>query len=343
MLRHIFFAILLIATTSQIIPEEGGVLVLSSQNFDLVLKRYEFLMIDFYATWCSHCIELAPIYSQAAKQVRTTNIQFAKIDCPSFQDICHRYGVRAFPTLIFFENGQMSTEYDAPRTAKDMIEWTRKKTNRGSVEGKTADQFKKFADTSSVSIAFFGENEYTPEFQAYIQYSRKFKAIPALHTFNQNIANELKVLVPSVVVYKPFDERKAVLSDDLSYESIAKFVKKNSNPIFMTFDIPTAKRVFGGEDNTLFLIQQGPLSQAEKQLRLASSKIRDQILISIANTDSKYGKRLMQYFGLGYHQLPKLVIFNPRDSSFNFLDDIQKENIISFVQNQVYPEHRTDL
>lgn len=68
--------------------------------------------------------------------------------------------------------------------------------------------------------------------------------------------------MPSVVVYKPFDERKAVLSDDLSYESIAKFVKKNSNPIFMTFDIPvllfflikTAKRVFGGEDNTLFLI-----------------------------------------------------------------------------------------
>ena len=41
----------------------------------------------------------------------------------------------------------MSTEYDAPRTAKDMIEWTRKKTStisneiidRGSVEGKTAD------------------------------------------------------------------------------------------------------------------------------------------------------------------------------------------------------------
>ena len=41
----------------------------------------------------------------------------------------------------------MSTEYDAPRTAKDMIEWTRKKTSifvfmnldRGSVEGKTVD------------------------------------------------------------------------------------------------------------------------------------------------------------------------------------------------------------
>lgn len=36
------------------IPEENGVLILTSSNFNQVLEQYEFLMVDFYAPWCGH-------------------------------------------------------------------------------------------------------------------------------------------------------------------------------------------------------------------------------------------------------------------------------------------------
>lgn len=51
----------------QPINEEMGVLVLTDRNFDQAVKKYEFLMVDFYAPWCSHCVEFAPIYAQAAR------------------------------------------------------------------------------------------------------------------------------------------------------------------------------------------------------------------------------------------------------------------------------------
>lgn len=47
----------------------------------------------------------------------------------------------------------------------------------------------------------------------------------------------MRAEVPSLVVFKGYDERKVVLSDDFSYDGIEKFIKKNQYPILMNFDI----------------------------------------------------------------------------------------------------------
>ncbi|CAK71695.1 unnamed protein product (macronuclear) [Paramecium tetraurelia] len=329
LLTLLFFSLVL----GQQVPEENGVLILSDQNFEYVLKKYEFVLVDFYAHWCGHCHHLAPVFASSARQVRNQNVQFAKINCPQYEHLCRKYQVTGFPTLKLFGDGQLLMEYQGDRTEKAIVDWMRKKTNKGSVEAKSLDQLKKFSESPNLVMVFFGEQKESYEFMQYYQFSQKNKHIPALHTFNQNFANEMRAQVPSIVVYKPYDERKAAIFDNFEISYIEQFVKKHSYPVLMNFDIQTAKRIFKGDQPTLILVQNSQTSQAEKHLRLALSKIKDQILICIANTDNKYGLRLMQYFGIQNDYLPQIVAFNPISDSFNLLSEITKDGIINFTQS----------
>lgn len=47
----------------------------------------------------------------------------------------------------------------------------------------------------------------------------------------------MRAQVPSVIVYKPYDERKATIFDNFESDFIEQFVKKHSYPLLMNFDI----------------------------------------------------------------------------------------------------------
>ena len=52
-----------------------------------------------------HCKRLAPEYEAAAKALSKapTPVHFAKVDTPTERALASEYGIRGFPTLIFFK------------------------------------------------------------------------------------------------------------------------------------------------------------------------------------------------------------------------------------------------
>ncbi|MGJ3237090.1 MAG: thioredoxin [Anaerolineae bacterium] len=70
-----------------------------------VLKSSVPVLVDFWATWCAPCHQIAPHVEMLAKEY-AGKIKVAKLDVDRNQVIAGRYNIRSIPTLIVFENGQ---------------------------------------------------------------------------------------------------------------------------------------------------------------------------------------------------------------------------------------------
>ncbi len=62
-------------------------------------------IIDFYATWCAPCKQLAPIYEKLAQEYMG-KIVFYRIDVDVLPNLSLTLGIEGMPTLLLFKKGQ---------------------------------------------------------------------------------------------------------------------------------------------------------------------------------------------------------------------------------------------
>lgn len=62
--------------------------------------------VKFYAPWCGHCKSMNPDWIKLAES-QHQKINVAEVDCTEQQQICARFEVQGYPTLIYLKNGKM--------------------------------------------------------------------------------------------------------------------------------------------------------------------------------------------------------------------------------------------
>jgi protein disulfide-isomerase-like protein len=92
----------------------GSVVDLDDNNFNQFIKENPVSIIKFFAPWCGHCKNLAPVWEEMG-ELSDLDFKVAKIDCTVSQQTCQAQEIRGYPTIKIFQNG-LPTVHQGQRT-----------------------------------------------------------------------------------------------------------------------------------------------------------------------------------------------------------------------------------
>ncbi|KAK4504865.1 hypothetical protein PRZ48_002828 [Zasmidium cellare] len=98
------------------------VAISSYAQYNQIVTSNRLVIADYYADWCGPCRNLAPEYEKLSLQMsRPGLVAFLKINTDHNTDIRDANGIRAWPTIIFYENGREVHKMEG--ASKEGIQW----------------------------------------------------------------------------------------------------------------------------------------------------------------------------------------------------------------------------
>ncbi|WP_313517982.1 thioredoxin TrxC [Pseudomonas sp.] len=95
---------------------------LNQGNFDRQIKGDLPLLVDVWADWCGPCKAFAPVFAQAAAQLRG-RCRLGKLDSEANRELSARLGIRSIPSLILYRNAQESARQSGAMPLPQLLAW----------------------------------------------------------------------------------------------------------------------------------------------------------------------------------------------------------------------------
>lgn len=321
------------------IKEEDGVLVLTKGNFKEAIEKNDFVLVEFYAPWCGHCKQLAPEYAKAAKILteRESKIKLAKVDATEESELAEEFSVRGYPTLKFFRSGS-PIEYGGGRQADDIVSWLVKKTGPAAKELETVEAAEEFLKEHNVAVVGFFTDRETAEAKAFLSTANAVDDYPFAITKSEDLFRKYETSSGKVILFKQFDEGKAIFDGTYDEASLKKFVAAQALPLVVDFNHESAQKIFGGEIKSHLLMflskEAGHFEKFAEPAKEVAKKFREKVLFVSINSDEEDHQRILEFFGMKKEEVPAMRIIQLQEDMAKFKpekDDLSAANIEDFV------------
>lgn len=105
-----------------------AVLTLTKANFKETIEKNNFVIVDFWASWCKPCVDFTPTFEAAA--AKNPDIVFGMVNTEADPEISDYFEVKQIPGLLIVREqagihtqvGEISAE-----ALEEIIKWAREK------------------------------------------------------------------------------------------------------------------------------------------------------------------------------------------------------------------------
>lgn len=335
---------------------ESDVLVLTEENFDILVSSKPIILVEFYAPWCGHCKTLEPQYAKAASILKENDppIPLGKVDATVNEGLAKRFDVTGFPTILLFRKG-VKSEYDGPRTAQGIVDWMKERADPNwkpppetviTLTGETFDDV--VSKETLMLVEFYAPwcghcKALAPEYERAAKLLEKLPTPIKLAKVDATLEKDLAVRYnvqgyPTLFIFRrgkhfkydgPRDElgiynfmKKQQESPSIYIHSLNELEKKTPD------DFPAVLGVFSSKDSNEFQIFEDAINQLRSQpyafLHVADDSIAKQIKESPPSVVIVTGKLLR-------------TDYEPIRKRISIKSDTTSDAIVQFIGNNSIP------
>ena len=109
--------------------------------------------------------------------VNLSPLSFPQVDATVESSLGEKFGIRGYPTLKFFKNGNPS-EYGGGRKADDIVGWLNKKTGPAAKALNSEEDLKAFIEGSEVAVVGFFSDPTADPMSIYLRAAGEIEGVP---------------------------------------------------------------------------------------------------------------------------------------------------------------------
>jgi thioredoxin 2 len=100
---------------------------------DVVEKGSVPVLVDVWATWCGPCQRVSPALAQLATE-RAGRLKLVKVDVDRAPGVAQRFTVRAVPTLLLINHGQVVARLSGAASIAALRKWLDKSLEEHNIK-----------------------------------------------------------------------------------------------------------------------------------------------------------------------------------------------------------------
>ncbi|KAK9797095.1 hypothetical protein WJX73_009781 [Symbiochloris irregularis] len=318
----------LILLSAGLVAGKDAVLTGTGSNFKDIIQKNDFVAVEFYASWCGHCKNLAPEWEKAAKVLKKNDppVVLVKIEATEEdnKELASKYGVGGFPTIKLFKGGDLEkpSDYTGPRDADGIVAFLSARAGPASKEITSAEEVEKLKESSAAVLGVF-KSSSSSELKAFKTVADAQRdSFSFAHTTEAKLAGS-GVSAPGVILFKQYDDPETIYEGKVTQDALMAWLEKqavplvaeldqkphNSKAVNLMFSQPSSKVVAifqaKDDDKDAKAFRTAMQSSAKK-----SSDLKHLVIDSSANAQA------LQYFGLTEKDVPAVLVQSKEDEKF---------------------------